>query len=174
MLDATLRRRLWWMSGGVVLGLVLGGLWPNSPVHATATSQIESFAVCTAPIDEEGEGVFFLDYLTGELKGAALSPMTGKFNVLFGTNVAGGLGIDVTKSPKYLLVSGVANFRRAAGSQQMGGSVLYVAELTSGKVAAFGIPWNRQARAANAASPLTVPLTLLDTYQFRNVQVRSN
>jgi hypothetical protein len=171
MLDANLRRRLCWTGGGVVLGLLFGGLWPNSPAHAVATSQIESFSICTAPIDEEGEGVFFLDYLTGELKGAALSPNFGKFNALFGVNVATTLGVDITKNPRYLLVSGQANFRRGAGNQQLGGSVLYVAELSSGKVAAYGIPWTRAAR--NAQQPVQVPLTPLDVYQFRNVQVRN-
>jgi hypothetical protein len=169
MFDANLRRRLWWMGGGVVLGLVLGGLWPDSPAHAVATSQIDSFSICTAPIDDDGEGVFFLDYLTGDLKGAALNPANGKFTAFFGMNVATSLGIDVTKNPRYLLVSGVANFRRGAGQQQMGNSVLYVAELTSGKVAAFGIPWTRAARNA----PVQTTLTPLDVYQFRKVEVRN-
>src|SRR5262249_17925542 len=133
MFDANLGRRLCWMSGGLLVGLVLGGLWPDSPAHAVATSRIESFAAWTGPIAADGEAIFFLDYLTGELKGAALNPNTGTFTASFGVNVAGGLGVDPTKNPKYLLVSGVANFRRAAGNSQMGSSVLYVAELTSGK-----------------------------------------
>jgi hypothetical protein len=174
MFDATVRRRVMWMGGGVVLGLVLGGVWPDSPAHAVATSQIESFSVCTAPIDEDGEGVFFLDYLTGELKGAALNPSNGKFTVVFGVNVATTLGVDITKNPKYLLVSGTANFRRAVNTQQMGSSVLYVAELSSGKVAAYGIPWNPRARTAAVSAPVPVTLAPLDVYQFRNVQVRSN
>lgn len=170
MFDATLRRRVCWVSGGLIVGLILGGVWPDSPAHAVATSQLDSFSVCTAPIDDDGEAVFFLDYLTGDLKGAALNPNNGKFTAFFATNVASGLGIDVTKNPRYLLVSGMANFRRAAGTQQFGSSVLYVAELTSGKVAAYGIPWSRAARNA----PVQAALAPLDVYQFRNVQVRSN
>jgi hypothetical protein len=170
MFDATLRRRLWWLGGGVAVGLMLGGMWPDSPAHAVATSQIDSFSVCTAAIDDDGEAIFFLDYLTGDLKGAAINPQNGKFTAFFGVNVATSLGVDITKNPRYLLVSGTANFRRAAGGVQMGSSVLYVAELTSGKVAAFGVPWNRTGRNA----PAQVTLTPLDVYQFRNVQVRSN
>ncbi len=174
MFNASQGRRLCWMGGGLVLGLALGGLFPNSPAHAVATSQIDSFSVCTAPIDEDGEGIFFLDYLTGDLKGAALNPNSGKFSVEFGINVAAPLGIDITKNPRYLLVSGMANFRRGVGTQTMGSSVLYVAELTSGKVAAFAIPWNRQARSASAAGGMaSVPLVPVATYQFRNVQVRN-
>lgn len=169
MFDANLKRRLCWMGGGLVLGLVLGGLWPNSPAHAVATASIDSFSVCTAPLDQEGEAVFFLDYLTGDLKGAALNPNTRTFTAFFATNVATGLGVDITKQPRYLLVSGGANFRRAPGSQQLGSSVLYVAELTSGKVAAYGIPWNSAARNASGQAPL-MPLAV---YQFRDVQVRN-
>lgn len=172
MFDAKLRQRLCWTGGGVVLGLLFGGLWPSSPAHAVATSQIDSFSVCTAPVDEEGEAIFFLDYLTGDLKGAALNPNTGKFTAFFGANVANSLGVDITKNPRYLLVSGIANFRRGNGNGQLGNSALYVGELTSGKVVAYGIPWLRAARNA-AMQPTVVPLLPLDSYQFRNVQVRN-
>jgi hypothetical protein len=157
------------MGGGLVLGLVFGGLWPSSPAHAVATASLESFSVCTSPLDGEGEAIFFLDYLTGDLKGAALNPNTRTFTGFFSANVATGLGVDITKQPKYLLVSGMASFRRGAGVQQLGSSVLYVAELTSGKVAAYGVPWNPAARNASGQAPL-IPL---DVYQFRNVQVRN-
>lgn len=169
MYDPNLRRRFVWMGGGVLLGLVLGGFWPDSPAHAVATSQIDSFSVCTAPIDGQDEGIFFLDYLTGDLKGAALNPNTRTFTTTFGVNVAQGLGVDVTKNPRYLLVSGMANFRGNAGATRMGNSVLYVAELTSGKVAAYGIPFiQNRAQASGAA-----PLVLLDVGMFRQVQVRN-
>ena len=83
MFDANLRRRLCWMSGGLVLGLALAGFWPHSPAHAVATSQLDSFSVCTAPLDGEGEAIFFLDYLTGDLKGATLNPNTRTFAGFF-------------------------------------------------------------------------------------------
>jgi hypothetical protein len=171
MFEQTAWRRWSYLAAGVIVGLVLGGLWPDSPAHAVATAQIESFAVCTAPIDDEGEGIFFLDYLTGDLKGATLSPNNGKFAAFFQANVTADLGIDPSKAPKYLLVSGVNNFRRAAGGPQFGSSTIYVAELTSGKVVAYGIPWQRNARNANA--PIQANLMLLDSFQFRNVQVRN-
>jgi hypothetical protein len=171
MFEQAAWRRWSYLAAGVIVGLVLGGLWPDSPAHAVATAQIESFAVCTAPIDDEGEGIFFLDYLTGDLKGATISPRNGKFMVFFQANVTTDLGIDPAKAPKYLLVSGLNDFRRAAGNQLFGNSTVYVAELTTGKVAAYAIPWQRSAR--NATAPGHVNLTLLDIFQFRNVQVRN-
>jgi hypothetical protein len=159
------------MAAGVIVGLVIGGLWPDSPAHAVATAQIESFAICTAPLDEDGEAVFFLDYLTGDLRGAAISPNNYRFAAAFQANVTTDLGVDATKQPKYLLVSGVNQFRKAAGGVQLGNSVIYVAELTSGKVAAYGIPWQRNLRNSN--QPVKAPLQLLDSLEFRNVQIRA-
>lgn len=170
MNDRSLRRRWSYLAAGLILGLIAGGLWPDSPAHAVATSQIESFAVCTAPIDDDGEGIFFLDYLTGDLRGAAINPNNGKFTAAFQANVTTDLGVDPTKGPKYLLVSGVQNFRRAAGSPQFGSSVIYVAELTTGKVVAYGIPWQKQARQQGNVK---VSLQLLDGFPFRTVQVRN-
>jgi hypothetical protein len=171
MLDTTARRRWLYLAAGLVLGLILGGLWPDSPAHAVATAQIESFAVCTAPLDDDGEAIFFLDYLTGDLKGAAINPNNGKFTAFFQANVTTDLGVDVAKSPKYLLVSGVNGFKRTAGGPQFGSSVVYVAELTTGKVVAYAVPWQRQAR--NSASAVKVSMTLLDGFLFRNVAVRN-
>ena len=172
MVERNSFRRWAYVAAGLIVGLVIGGMWPDSPAHAVATSQIESFAICTAPVDEDGEAIFFLDYLTGDLKGAAISPINGKFSAAFQANVATDLGIDATKQPKYLLVSGVNQFRKQAGNLQFGNSVIYVAELTSGKVAAYGIPWQRNVR--NSAQPVKAPLTLLDLLEFRNVQLRGN
>ncbi len=76
------------------------------------------------------------------------------------------LGVDITKSPKYLLVSGTANFRRGAGGVQMGSSVLYVAELDLGQGRGLWRPLESLGRNA----PAQVTLTPLDVYQFRNVQ----
>jgi hypothetical protein len=170
MVPASARQKFVWVSIGLILGLVAGGLWPDSPAHAVATAQMESFAVCTAPIDEDGEAIFFLDYLTGDLTAAVLHPTNGKFTAVFKTNVVSTLGVDANKSPKFLLVSGGMNFRSRAGGNTWASSAIYVAELTSGKVAAYGIPWNRTFR--NNISPVAAQLTLLDQYQFRVVEIR--
>ena len=171
MSDPSLRQRWSYLAAGLILGLIAGGFWPDSPAHAVATAQLESFAVCTAPLDDDGEAIFFLDYLTGDLKGAAINPNNGKFTALFQANVTTDLGVDVTKGPKYLLVSGVNSFRRMAGGPQLGNSVIYVAELSTGKVVAYGIPWQKQAR--NSATEVKVSLQLLHGFTFRNVAVRN-
>jgi hypothetical protein len=169
MWDANLRRRLCWMGGGLVLGLVFGGLWPDSPAHAVATSQIESFAACTTPLDNDIEGIFILDSITGDLKGTALNPVTRTFTVSFGTNVAAAFGLDAAAKPRYLMVSGAANFRGGSGNQRPANSIIYVAEMTSGKVAAYAIPWSSQRPTA----PTMVPLQLIGAFSFRDNVVRN-
>jgi hypothetical protein len=89
----------------------------------------------------------------------------------FQANVTTDLGVDLAKGPKYLLVSGVNNFKRVAGVPQFGTSVIYVAELTSGKVVAYGVPWQRQNR--NSTSPYRSPMVLMDSFTFRTVAVRN-
>jgi hypothetical protein len=127
-------------------------------------------------VDDDGEGVFCLDSLTGELKGAVLSTQNGKFSFQFQTNVAADLKVEATKGAKYLMVSGLANFRKTAGQAQFGTSVIYVAELNSGVVAAYGIPWNRAARTGGpgtAAMAQAIRLVPLDVWKFREVAIRN-
>ena len=155
---------------GVCLGLVVGlnllGLWPKVPVHATATHGLENFAICTGPVDTDIEAVYFLDYLTGELRASTISNQNGTFISMFETNVAKDLGIvGNVKNPKFLLVTGVADVRRGAQAAQPSKAVLYVVEVTSGQIAAYAVPWSPQAHAAG--KPQKAALVLLDIQKFR-------
>lgn len=171
------RRRGVSFAGGAALGfvaaaLLLGaGLWPHTPLHATATDRHENFAIATGPLDENVEAVFFLDFVSGDLKAAVLSPQFGRFNAMFTRNILNDLGVDPTQNPRYLMVTGVANLRRSGGGQfRPGASVVYIAELTSGKIAAYAVPWRPDIH--NAGAPFQGEIGLLDVAQFREVVVR--
>jgi len=158
-----------WQAGlavGLAIGLVFCGLWPNAPLHAVCTDRSESFAMATGPVDTEVEAVYFLDLLTGDLKALVLGKMPGTFSGFFQTNVGQDLGVDPTKSPKFMMVTGLANIRRAGGRQQYGIGCCYVAEVSSGKVAAYAIPWEPSFHASNRVQQ--GPLTLMGTMSFRN------
>jgi hypothetical protein len=155
---------------GVLLGLIVGlnlvGLWPQIPVHATATHGQENFAMCTGPVDADIEAIYSLDYLTGELRAAIVSNQNGKFLSLFEANVAKDLAIvGAVKNPKFLMVTGIADVRRGAQAAQPSKSLLYVSEVTSGQIAAYAIPWSPQAHAAGKQQ--SGQLALLDTWKFR-------
>lgn len=166
-----LNRRAVWLGLGVAIGLVVGGLWPQAPLHAVATDRQENFAICTGLIDEEVEALYFLDFLTGDLKGAVLNTNTGTFNAFFSHNVLNDLQIDISKEPKYLIVTGMGRMRRTAGRAQPGNGIVYVAELTSGNVAAYAVPW---VGTPNTPAPIEAPFILMDLVPFRTSAVRDD
>lgn len=134
--------RFVWMAAGLVGGFVLTTLLPRAPIHAVATDRIDTFAIATGPVDSEFEAVYFLDFLTGDLRAAVLGKNTGTFIAFFNYNVLQDLGVDPTKNPRFLMVTGLANLRRTAGRQHLSMSMVYVAEVTTGNVAAYAVPWS--------------------------------
>jgi hypothetical protein len=135
---------------GMVGGLALSGLWPHAPLYALATDRTDSYAIATGPLDVEVEAVYFLDFLTGDLKAIVLGQQPGTWSGFFHANVATDLQIDPQKSPKFMMVTGMIVLRRAGGSRlQPSNAMCYVAEITTGKVAAYAIAWSPSMYKAN-------------------------
>jgi hypothetical protein len=155
-------KRLVWLGIGLVVGLILSGLWPQAPLHAVATDRADTFAIATGFVDEGVEAVFFLDFLTGQLNAVVLGRQGRGFTASYGFNVSAHLGVDPAKNPKYLMVTGSADMRRAMGGTQLSPSVVYVAEVTTGNVGAYAIPWTKAAYATGRIMPpqLLVPLAV--------------
>ena len=104
---------------------------------------------------------------------AVLTMEEGKYVVAFaGQEDKGTIKLDASKNPKFLMLTGVASFRRLPGGAQLGGSVCYVAEVTSGRVVAYGMPWSKQ--RSTSTQPVAASFLLLDGYQFRNVAIRDD
>ncbi len=164
--------RLGWLSLGILVGFVLTSIMPARPLHAVATQGQDGFALCTGSIDNSLEGVYFLDYLTGNLKGAAISLATGKFTTFYEYNVLKDFQLDASKSPKFLMVTGVAPLRRGPSQVQPGLSMIYITELNSGICAAYAVPWAPGRSTAPTPAPQVLPFYLSDRYTFRNVAVR--
>ncbi len=163
-----------WLTLGMVIGLIIGvslsGILPQTPVHAVATHGQDSFAIATGPVQDEIEALFFLDFLTGDLSAAVLSFQNGRFLSKFTYNVSRDLMPPGAKNPRYLMVTGIADFKRGFGNMQPGRAVVYVAEATSGQVAVYAIPWVPQLQTTGR--PQSGPLILLDKKPFRNVVIR--
>lgn len=170
-LGTSLRWR--YLTIGVVLGLVVGlniqGLWPNVPLHATATHGLDRFAIATGLVDDTVEAIYFLDFLTGDMRAAVINPKTGKFNAYFTRNIASDFGA-ITKNPRYLMVTGFADMPRGRANFQFAKSIVYVAEASTGQVAAYAIPWNSSAFAAGR--PIQNEIRALDIVPFRTAIVR--
>jgi hypothetical protein len=158
---------------GIVIGLLVGlniqGLWPSIPLHASSTHGLDKFAIATGLVDDRVEALYFLDYLTGDLRAAVLNPKNGKFNAFFTRNIAADFG-GAGRTTGYLLVTGSADMPRGAAHFQYAQSVVYVADATTGKVAAYTIPWNSSLHAAGKAQ--TGEFQPLDVQQFRTTFVR--
>ncbi len=151
--------------------MLVGGYWPPNAVHGVATDRYENFAIATGPLDNEVEAVYFLDFLTGDLKAAVLNINTATFTSFYTHNILQDMGVDPAKNPRYLMVTGVADLRRVAGSNvRPGASVVYIAELTTGKIAAYAVPWSPDLH--KRGTPFQGQLMPLDVTQFRTTAVR--
>jgi hypothetical protein len=149
------------MGLGLVAGLVISYVWPHEHAAATVGDRNDKFAVVTAAIDATNfvEGIFVLDFLTGQLRGSALNPSAGAFTVLYARNVAADFNVNANRPGTYALVSGRTNLTTTGGAQ-LGASCIYVAELTSGKVIAYSFP-------VGARGGATLPMAPVDGFQFR-------
>jgi hypothetical protein len=158
-----------WLGGvalGLLVGLALSGFWPQTPLHAVASDRSETFGMATGYLDAEVEAVYLLDYLTGDLTAVVAGKQPGTWTGLYRTNVAGDLGADRQRNPKFMMVTGVATLRRGGGSRlQPSGSMCYVADVTSGRVAAYAILWSPTMYAAG--QPQGGQIRCVGVTQFR-------
>jgi hypothetical protein len=158
---------------GIFVGAVVAAAWigasQGSLVQATATHGESNFAIATGPADNGIEALYFLDFLTGDLRAAVISRRTFKFAALFERNIQGDFG-GMVKNPKYLMVTGGADLPRGSGNSQLGSSLVYVAEASSGQVCAYALPFNSSIN--NAGKPQRGPLELIASGPFRTTAVR--
>ena len=161
----------------MVLGIFVGGLiavcWlgVGEPQHvfATATHGEGNFAIATGPADGDIEAFFFLDFLTGDLRAAVVNRRTAGFAAFFERNIQQDFG-GVSKNPKYLMVTGVANIPRGRGNTQLGNSLIYIAEASSGKVCVYALPFDTTLNTRGQQQRGSFELVASDT--FRTTYVR--
>jgi len=150
---------------GVILGAGMMLLRPSQPVQASSANSNDKFSMTTVPATNsfgDTEIVFILDHLTGLLRGGLLSTQTGKFGFIYEHNVAAEFNLNpATPEPKYSLVGGPVTLRSSGGVTPANG-VVYVAELTSGTVVAYGF----QAPRGNGVNGV-IPLVPIDAFPFR-------
>jgi hypothetical protein len=168
MLRTLKHNRLVWLAMGLFAGLLLGGMLSDTPLHAVATDRIDTFAMATGPVSDDVEAVFFLDFLTGDLRAVVLGRQGNGFTAFYTySDVFKDLGVNPNKNPRFLMVTGVADLRRGGGGMQPSRAIVYVAEVTSGKMAAYAIPWSAQMYAQNR--PVHAKLMPLAVTPFRPV-----
>jgi hypothetical protein len=156
---------------GLVLGLVLSGWWPTTPLHATASMGADNFVIATGPIDDGVEAIYFLDFLTGDLRAAVLNQRSPGFSAFFEYNITKDFNVGGGANPKYLMVTGVANIPRGQGNTQLAQSAVYVTEANTGQLVAYMLPWNSSLYRAGKALPRGT-FYKVDSIQLRTAFVR--
>ncbi len=165
---------------GMVIGTIVGISTTATPPAATAGFEIDGkvlqaaagassdkFAIATGKVSDSAEGVFMLDGLTGDLQCLVPYTRTGAFGGLFKTNVFKDLNIQGTKAPRFIMVTGEANF---SGNPRPGNCIVYIVDASTGNYAAYGVPWNRQMETTGRAQQgLLLGLT---SGQARNIMIR--
>lgn len=184
-----------WLLAGLTLGLLVGvggalgvnnylnrpaatpGLatqlgWPQGlPLRASSAASSETMAIATGRIDDQVEGLYTLDFLTGDLCCFVLNPRNGKFMGAFKTNVTTQLPVERGKKPSYVVATGSWEPVGGAGNQRPANSVVYVADANTGMVAAYTLPWVKGAAAANMTQ--VQGMTYLDGAKARNIALRA-
>lgn len=171
----------------VVLGMIVGSLLTGilvrssvSPaleigcpinVHAATSANSEGFSVSTGQIDENIEGLFLLDEVTGDLTCHVISTFTGQFFARMQHNVLGDLEIDDDKNTRLLMVTGLWNFRNQTGQLRPSKSIVYVVDSTTGNFAAYTVPWSKIISNKSRQGKHTSGLKLLGTGKSRTTQI---
>ncbi|MEQ8212080.1 MAG: hypothetical protein RH917_19935 [Lacipirellulaceae bacterium] len=145
------------------------GQFGSTQVKATASQGEDNFAIATGLVDQGIEAFYFLDYLTGDLRAAVISRRTGKFTAFYEYNIQADFGTQA-QSPKYLMVTGLADLPGGRGNARLGSSLIYIAEATSGQVFAYALPFNSSMNAKGA--PQKGQFVLVDGGPFRTAFVR--
>ncbi len=160
-------RKLVWLTLGFAVGIVMSSIWPHEPLHAASSDRNEKFALISAPVAPGSDAVFVVDFLTGRLTGASMSRTRSgtAYTNHYYRNLAEDFKVTAGGEPHYAITAGAAEIPSRGGAQ-WGISALHVAELNSGKVASYGIPY----RNSQTPNP-PVPLIPLDSFPFREANV---
>ncbi len=156
----------WWIGHGAPVSTLS---FPARPVFAASSDSTDDLSIATGLVAEDVEGFFALDGLSGDLQCTVYNSNAQSFNVIFRRNTLADLQIDATKSPRFVMTTGtVEPWRR--GGRNIGSSFIYVAEATSGRFAAYAVPWRRELFVSGR--PQQGELVLIQTGSVRTAVVR--
>jgi len=178
------------VAAGLVLGLAVGGAMTvgvvigqrsNAPaglpsleelkLKAMSTHGGDNFAIATGPVDEDVEGLFTLDFLTGDLHCFVMNPRGGGIAGAFKINVANDLEVQKGKKPNYLITTGQFNFSASYNNFKPAKCLVYVADGNSGDIACYTFPWSSTVTSSGGLGTM-LPMTLVYKGKTRTVAIR--
>ncbi len=163
---------------GMVIGMMIGMSRASSDsttafevdgmvLQAATGDSSDKFCMATGKVSDSAEGVFLLDGLTGDLQCLVPYTRSATFGGIFKTNVFNDLKVQRSKTPRFLMVTGEANF---TGNNRPGNCIVYIVDASTGNYAAYGVPWNRQMETAGR--PQQGLLLGMTSGQARNITIR--
>jgi hypothetical protein len=165
--NLTSERLAWVLCGALAIFSILMSL-PAGQLGANTGDRSSEFSMVTVPINgpEPGgiaatDGVFILDLRTGMLKGGVLSRNTGRFESLYVRDVRADLTAPGDDPPRFCMVSGSAQLPKNNDGRVNATGVIYIGELSSGKVMAYSI-------IKDHGLPLAVKLIPVATFDWRD------
>lgn len=143
--------------------------WSSLDLSQVSSAAIgTNMAVATGQVSDEAEGVFFLDYLTGDLQCLVYYPRSGAFGARYYTNVQAQMP-GSGKNAQYLMVTGNAVTNRTSSNLRPANCLVYVTDVNSGIFAAYTVPWSKSAESSSQAQG--GPLVFVGGGPIRNYQV---
>ena len=149
-----------WLLIGLVVGVGLTFFMQGQPAQATATDHSDDFAIATGHLTIQLEAVYLLDFKSGQLLGSVMNRQAGEFQQSFRRDLSKDFALNPRQKPKFIMVTGDFESARA---QVPVNHVLYVAELNSGRVGAYIMPY----RGEQIRGTTTEELQLLHMVPFR-------
>jgi len=165
-----IQQRSGWILLGIFAGVAVAYMWSSQPAQAITNSRAEKFEMFTCPAATLGnEGVFVLDHITGSLRGSVLDPQTASFNVFYYRNVAQDFEVaELGGKPQYAVLSGRIQLQNRPGVRvQTAPGVIYIAELTTGRVNAYAFSWQR-----TTGKDAIQELIPVDRFNFREADIQ--
>lgn len=143
--------------------------WSGLDLSQVSSAAMGSnMAVATGQVSDEAEGVFFLDFLTGDLQCLVYYPRMGAFGARYYTNVQAQLPAS-GKNGQYLMVTGNAISTRSSSNLRPANCLVYITDVNSGMFAAYAVPWSKTAESSSQAQG--GPLVFVGGGPIRNYQV---
>src|SRR5262245_16772031 len=190
MIRARFRKSWMMLSLGLVLGLTVGGAMTlgvllgqrsqtavsiptleEMKLKAMASHGGDNFAIATGPVDEDVEGIFTLDFLTGDLHCFVMNPRGGGLAGAFKYNVAEDLETQKGKKPSYLITTGTFNFAASYNNFKPAKCLVYVADANTGNLACYTFPWSSSVTASGGLGTM-LPMSLVYKGKTRTVAIR--
>lgn len=110
-------------------------------LQADSASGGKTISMATGPINNDVEGLYILDHLTGILQCWLLNPRTGDVGGIYVADVNTVLGLD-KGDPDFVMTTGKF-YIKSQGNMKAADTIVYVGEGASGKVAGFSLTYDK-------------------------------